>query len=45
MIIAHQKTNDAALFAVDQDTGKLTYAGTKIDVGSPVCVRFLAIGE
>lgn len=45
MIIAHQKTNDAALFSVDQDTGKLTYAGTKIDVGSPVCVRFLAIGE
>lgn len=45
MIVAHQKTHDAAVFSVDPDTGKLAFTGTKIDVGSPICVRFLAIGE
>ena len=43
MIVAHQNSNTAALFKVDQETGKLTFTGKKIQVGGAVCVRFLAV--
>jgi 6-phosphogluconolactonase len=43
MIVAHQNSNTAALFKVDQDNGKLSFTGKKIKVGGCVCVRFLAV--
>jgi 6-phosphogluconolactonase len=45
MIIAHQDSKTAALFKVDQETGKLQFTGRKISVGGAVCVRFLAVSE
>ncbi|NDF01813.1 MAG: lactonase family protein, partial [Verrucomicrobia bacterium] len=38
-----QGSDSIALFKVDQATGKLTSTGTKLEVGSPVCLKFLAV--
>ena len=43
LIAAHQNSGTAALFKVDQDSGKLTYSGTKVNVPGSICVRFLAL--
>jgi 6-phosphogluconolactonase len=43
LIAAHQGSNSIALFKVDPDTGKLTFTGTKHEVGGPCCVRFLEL--
>ena len=43
LIAAHQNSATAALFKVDQDGGKLTYSGTKVNVPGSICVRFLAL--
>jgi 6-phosphogluconolactonase len=42
MIVAHQKTNSAAVFSVNQETGRLRFTGKKVSLGAPVCVRFAA---
>lgn len=38
-----QGSDTIALFKVDQTTGKLTATGTKMEVGSPVCLKFLPL--
>lgn len=38
-----QKSDNIALFRVDPETGKLTFTGKKIEVGSPVCIKFLPL--
>lgn len=38
-----QGSDTIALFKVDQATGKLTATGTKLEVGSPVCMKFLPV--
>jgi 6-phosphogluconolactonase len=43
MIVVHQDSNTGALFKVDQDSGKLTFTGKKVNVGGSVCVRFLGL--
>lgn len=43
LIAAHQDSATAALFKVDQDSGKLTFSGTKVNVPGSICVRFLAL--
>ncbi len=43
LIAAHQNSGTAALFKVDQDSGKLTFSGTKVKVPGSICVRFLAL--
>ena len=43
LIAAHQNSGTAALFQVDQDSGKLTFTGTKVEVPGSICVRFLPI--
>ncbi|MFZ2280552.1 MAG: lactonase family protein [Prosthecobacter sp.] len=43
LIAAHQDSATAALFKVDQDSGKLTFTGTKVNVPGSICVRFLAL--
>jgi 6-phosphogluconolactonase len=37
-----QNSNDINLFKIDTKTGRLTATGTKVEVGAPVCVRFVA---
>lgn len=43
LIAAHQDSATAALFKVDQNSGKLTFTGTKVNVPGSICVRFLAL--
>ncbi len=43
LLAANQGTNDVVTFRIDGKTGQLTPVGTKIEVGSPVCVRFVAM--
>jgi 6-phosphogluconolactonase len=42
MIVAHQKSNSAAVFSVSEKDGTLKFTGKKVELGAPVCVRFLA---
>ena len=43
LFTAGQGSDSIALFKVDQATGKLTATGTKIEVGAPVCIKFLPL--
>ena len=43
MIAGHQDGNSAAVFKVDAETGIPKFTGTRVEVGAPVCVRFLAL--
>jgi 6-phosphogluconolactonase len=43
MIVANQDTDNVAVYKIDQKTGALTPTGQTLEVGAPVCVRFLAI--
>ncbi len=38
-----QGSDSIALFKVDQATGKLTPTSTKLEIGTPVCMKFLAV--
>jgi 6-phosphogluconolactonase len=40
LLAANQSTNDVFTFRIDAKSGQLTPVGTKIEVGSPVCIRF-----
>ena len=42
LLAANQDSNDVVTFRIDGATGQLTAVGTKIEVGSPVCVRFVS---
>ncbi len=41
MITAGQNSSTLAVLAIDQATGKLTPTGQTLDVGAPVCVKFV----
>jgi 6-phosphogluconolactonase len=43
LIAANQGSNNLVVFRVDQQSGKLTPTGQKVEVGAPVCVKFLAM--
>lgn len=43
MITAGQDSSSIAVLAIDQKTGKLTPTGQVLDVGSPVCVKFMKL--
>jgi len=43
MITAGQTSSTLAVLAIDQTTGKLTPTGQILEVGSPVCVKFLQL--
>ena len=42
LLAENQGTNSIVVFAIDQESGKLSPTDNRIEVGSPVCVRFLA---
>jgi 6-phosphogluconolactonase len=42
LIAGNQDSDSVVLFKVDGTSGKLTPSGTKLTVGAPVCVQFLA---
>jgi 6-phosphogluconolactonase len=41
LLAANQSTDDVFVFRIDQETGELEPTGHKLDVPSPVCVKFL----
>ena len=41
LLAANQKSDSITIFKIDQKTGKLTATGDKIDVPSPVCIKFV----
>ena len=43
VLVANQATHDVIVFKVNQDSGELTPTDQRIEVGTPVCVKFLAI--
>lgn len=40
---ANQNSNNITIFKIDSASGKLTPTGTNLEIGSPVCVKFLAL--
>ena len=45
MIVGSQGTNKIVMFKIDQETGALKPHGTPIEVGTPICIRFIGIGK
>ena len=43
LLAANQSTNNVVVLKIDPATGKLTSTGNSIDVGSPVCVKFVSL--
>jgi len=43
LFAANQNSDSVVVFRVDQKTGRLTPTGQKLEVGSPVCVKFVAV--
>ena len=43
LFAANQKSDNIVVLKIDAKTGKLTPTGQVLDVGSPVCVKFVAI--
>ena len=41
LFAAGQKSNTIAVFKINQETGELDYTGNKIEVPTPICVKFL----
>ena len=41
-LVANQNSHSVIVFRVDQETGKLEPTDVKVEINSPVCVRFLA---
>ncbi len=45
IVACNQSTGTIQLFKIDPSTGKLTATGDKIEIPSPVCVKFCPVGE
>jgi 6-phosphogluconolactonase len=43
LIAANQDTDNIVVFKIDQKTGRLTPTGQSVNVGNPVCVRFMSL--
>lgn len=43
LLAGNQSTHNIAVFSINPDTGELTATGQSVSVGSPVCIRFLAV--
>lgn len=40
LIVAHQNSNNITVWRLDDTTGKIMQAATRIDIGNPVCLKF-----
>jgi 6-phosphogluconolactonase len=45
LLAGNQRSDSVVVFRIDRETGRLTPTGHKIDVGSPVCVKFVGPGR
>jgi 6-phosphogluconolactonase len=41
LLAANQRSDSVVVFRINAETGRLTPTGAKIDVGAPVCVKFV----
>jgi 6-phosphogluconolactonase len=41
LLVANQNSNNIVVFKINHDTGLLTDTGQRIDVGNPVCVKWI----
>jgi 6-phosphogluconolactonase len=41
LLVANQNTDDIVIFKIDKKTGLLTDTGKKINVGNPVCIKWI----
>ncbi len=42
LLAANQNSDSVVVFRINPETGRLTPTGSKIDVGAPVCVKFVS---
>jgi 6-phosphogluconolactonase len=42
LAVANQDTNNIVMFRIDQDSGQPVPTGNAVEVGTPVCVRFVS---
>jgi 6-phosphogluconolactonase len=40
LLIAHQNSDSVIVYRIDETTGKLSQAVTRIEIGNPVCLKF-----
>ncbi len=45
ILAANQGTNNIVAFRIDPKTGQLSLTGSEVEVGSPVCVKFLPLAK
>lgn len=45
LLVANQDGHSVASYRIDQTTGELTPTGSVVEVGSPVCIRFLPLAK
>ncbi len=45
LLAGNQRSDSVVVFRIDQQSGRLTPTGHKIEVGSPVCVKFVRPGR
>jgi 6-phosphogluconolactonase len=43
LLVANQDSDDIVVFRIDEKSGKLSPGGQKLHVGSPVCLKFVAV--
>ncbi len=43
LLAANQNTNNVVVFRIDAKTGRLTPTGQSVEVGAPVCVKFVKV--
>jgi 6-phosphogluconolactonase len=43
LIAANQNSDNLVVFRIDKKTGRLKATGQTVEVGAPVCVKFLAV--
>jgi 6-phosphogluconolactonase (cycloisomerase 2 family) len=41
LLVGNQKSDSVVVLRIDQLNGKLSPTGTKIELGAPVCVKFV----
>ena len=45
MLVGSQKADKIVVFKIDQDTGALKPTGESVEVGTPICIRFLPVAK
>jgi 6-phosphogluconolactonase len=41
MLVANERSDNVAVFRIDAQSGKLKFTGQQLDIGAPVCVKFI----